>query len=129
MKTAKIITVLLVVIVAAVILTPAPAYAGGNGWAVGLGILGGFILGDILLSPHDRIIVNPIIKLEPTYPPPVMYYPNPPPAYYQPPVYYQPQPVWIPNHYENRPVTVCQGPNYCYPVYVPTLIYGHWEYR
>ncbi len=101
---------------------PVPAYAGGDGWAIGGAVLGGFLLGSIL-GPHDRIIVGPVY---PTYPSYLPY------GYYPPPVIYQPQQVWIPDHYELRWRTVCeymyQRQN-CYQTQILVFIPGHWEYR
>lgn len=114
------ISTFLISLVALSLLAPVPANAGGgNGWAIGGALLGGFLLGSVL-NHHDQIVVGSVYR----------HYPAP--VYYPPSVVYQPQPVWIPDHYELRWRTVCeimyQRQN-CYPAQIMVFIPGHWEYR
>ena len=104
---------LVFVFVLSFLVVPTPVRAGGNGWAIGGALLGGFLLGSIL-GPRDQVIVGPV------YPP-----------YHRPPVYYPPppQPVWIPGYWGYQPVTVCDYYGRCYPATQGVWVEGHWEYR
>lgn len=115
-------SIFLILLVTLSLLVPIPANAGGgNGWAIGGALLGGFLLGSVL-SHHGQVVVGPVYR---HYPQPVYY---PPPAA----AYYQPQSVWIPDHYELRWRTVCEiiyQRQHCYPAQIAVFIPGHWEYR
>ena len=59
---------LVFVFVLSFLVVPTPVRAGGNGWAIGGALLGGFLLGSIL-GPRDQVIVGPVYPDYPPYPP------------------------------------------------------------
>jgi hypothetical protein len=86
---------------ATVPLSPAEAHdgrhGGGNGEAIGLGLLGAAVVGSVAVLAAGA-------QPAPVYAPPPVYYAPPPVYYAPPPVYYAPPPAvyYAPGYYYRR---------------------------